>query len=98
MAKNSTLKKRQPQEMEEFDFSGMMMDSPDEEAMMGMMSGLIEASQNQMQIALELTRITVENNTPGTFNEKDVYSIFTRASKVAADNSPIKDLWEQVRQ
>ena len=98
MAKNSTLKKRQPQEMQEFDFSGMMMDSPDEEVMVGMMSGLIEASRNQMQIALELTRITVENNPAGTFNEKDVHSIFTRASKVVSNSSPIKDLLEQVRQ
>ncbi len=97
MAKNNVLKKRQPQEMQEFDFSEMMMDSPDEEMMVGMMGGLIEASRNQMQIALELTRLTVENNTAGTFNEEDVYSIFTRASKVVSDSSPIKDLLEQSR-
>lgn len=97
MAKNSALKKRQTQEVEQFDLSSIM-DSPDGEVMVGMMSGLIEASRDQMQTAIHLTRITVENNPTGTFEEKDVYSIFKRASKVVSDITPMKEVWDQMSQ
>ena len=96
MAKNSALKKRQKQETEEFEFSDMMMGSAGDEVMVGMMSRLIEASRHQMQIAIELTKLTVEKNNTESFKEEDIFSVFTRASKVVSDNSPIKELWEKM--
>jgi len=55
MAKNNMLKKHQEVE-DDFDFSEMLTPSYDDETMAGVMSGLIEASNNQMMLAIELTK------------------------------------------
>jgi hypothetical protein len=54
MAKTTAIKK---QRTPEFDFSDRMLDSPDDEAVLGMMSGLIEAHHHQQQTAIELTKL-----------------------------------------
>jgi len=73
MSKNGSLKTQQRQE-EAFDFSDMMSDSGEEEVMLGMMSGLIEASRHQSQMAMELTKIIVENN-PQFIDERSRYTV-----------------------
>ena len=77
----------------EFDFSDMMMDSPDEEFALGMMSGLIEAYRHQQQSAIELTKLVVENNSTNPMKEEEIFSTFKRASQVVSEISPIKELW-----
>lgn len=77
----------------EFELSDMMMDSPDEEFALGMMSGLIEAHRHQQQTAIELTKLVVEKNNAKPMKEEEIFSIFKRASQVVSEMSPIKEIW-----
>jgi hypothetical protein len=62
MAKKNTVKVR---DEDIFDFNDMSYeDSYDQDAMVGVMSGMLEASNNQMMMAIELTKLIVANN-PG---------------------------------
>jgi hypothetical protein len=94
MAKNSALKKRKEFE-DAFDFSEIMEPSYDDELMAGVMNGMIEASNNQMMLAIELTKLAVSKNTAKDMNENDVFSIFKKASGVIAESFPLKALWEK---
>ena len=95
MAKNNALTKHKAVE-DDFDFSEMMEEaSYNDELMAGVMNGLIEASNNQMKLAIELTRLAVEKSTAKEMNEDDVFSIFNKASTVIADKFPLKGLWEK---
>ena len=94
MAKASTVKRQQASD--EFDFSNMVQSSADDDAMMGMMSGLVEASQHQIQMALELTKIIVDKNTASSMTEKEILSTFQRSSQAVSRHSPLKELWERM--
>jgi len=92
MAKSTALKK---QRVPEFDFSDLMTDSPDEETVLGIMTGLIEAYRHQQKTAIELTRLVVEKNN-ASMKEEEIFSSFKRASQVVSEISPIKELWEKI--
>ena len=94
MAKASTVKRQQASD--EFDFSNMVQSSADDDAMMGMMSGLVEASQHQIQMALELTKIIVDKNTASSMTEKEILSAFQRSSQAVSRQSPLKEFWERM--
>lgn len=94
MAKNAALKKYQELE-DNFGFSEDM-ESFGDEAMAGMMSGLIEASNNQMMLAIELTKLAVEKSSAKDMDEEDVFSVFKKASGVIAESFPLKALWEKL--
>jgi hypothetical protein len=94
MAKNNMLKKHKDVE-DDFDFSAMMEPSYDGEVMAGVMTGLIEASNNQMMLAIELTKLAVGKSTAKDINEDDVFSIFKKASGVIAESFPLKELLEK---
>jgi hypothetical protein len=93
MAKSTVLKKQQTPE---FDFSDMMLDSSDDEAVLGMMSGLIEAYRHQQQTAIELTKLVVERNIAEPMKEGEIFATFKRASQVVSEISPMKELWEKM--
>ena len=78
---------------DDFDFSEFM-DSSDNEMMAGVMSGLIEASNNQMTLAIELTKLAIEKHPIQSMNEDEIFSIFRKASGVINDNFPLKKLLE----
>ncbi|MDR3492632.1 MAG: hypothetical protein P4M12_11445 [Gammaproteobacteria bacterium] len=81
-------------EEEFFDFSAMD-NSYDEETMVGIMSGMLEASNNQMMMAIELTKLIVANN-PVKNMEDHVFSVFKRATKVVGENFALKNIMEQM--
>ena len=58
MAKNNSLKKFTEELQDDFDFCEDM-ESPSDEALAGMMSGIIDASQHQQIMAIELTKLVV---------------------------------------
>ena len=98
MPKNNMIKKHREKVVEpdfddDFDFSEFM-DSSDNEMMAGVMSGLIEASNNQMTLAIELTKLAIKKNPAESMNEDEVFSIFRKASGVINDNFPLKKLME----
>lgn len=70
-------------------------DSYDQETMVGVMSGMLEASNNQMMMAIELTKLIVANN-PVKNMEEHVFSVFKRATKVVGENFALKNLMEQI--
>jgi hypothetical protein len=94
MAKKNTLKVR---EEETFDFSDMSDDAYDEGTMVGVMSGMLEASNNQMMMAIELTKLIVANN-PVKNMEDHVFSVFKKATKVIGENFALKNIMEQMQQ
>ena len=61
MAKNNLLKNQQKQ-TNDFDFSDMISGPAEGEAMVGMMTGMVEASRHQVQMAIELTRMILDKN------------------------------------
>ena len=91
MAKNKTLKKYDELLDLDIDFPENL--SPQDEAVAGMMMGLIEAGNYQQKMAIELTKLVVEKSTE-TMDEEKVFSAFKRASKVVIENFPLKEIWE----
>jgi hypothetical protein len=95
MAKKDPVKK-QDELLDVFDFSETTYDdSYDQETMVGVMSGMLEASNNQMMMAIELTKLIVANN-PVKNMEEHVFSVFKRATKVVGENFALKNLMEQI--
>ncbi|MBA2649201.1 MAG: hypothetical protein H0U75_06290 [Legionella sp.] len=95
MAKKNSIKK-QDELPDVFNFSDMSYDdSYDQETMVGVMSGMLEASNNQMMIAIELTKLIVANN-PVNNMEDHVFSIFKKATKVVGENFALKNIMEQI--
>ena len=95
MAKKNALKAR---EEEIFDFHEMSDDDAyDEGTMIGVMSGMLEASNNQMMMAIELTKLIVANN-PVKNMEDHVFSVFKKATKVIGENFALKNIMEQMQQ
>jgi hypothetical protein len=97
MSKNNVRKVfNQPRKSENvFDFFDDF-ESPVDEAITGMLSGLIEASNRQMETAMALTRLVVEKNTDENIDEEKIFLIFKRASKIVAENAPLKELFEKL--
>lgn len=88
MAKNNLIKKHNERELvEDFDLSDFM-DSPDDEAIAGVLHGLIEASNNQMTLAIELTKLIVNKSADNTMNEDAIFSILKKSTKEIAENFP----------
>lgn len=71
--------------------------SSENEAMAGIMSGILEASNNQMMMAIELTKLIVANNAVKNM-EDHVFSVFKKATKVVGENFALKKLLEQLGQ
>ena len=99
MAKTSVAKKHHKQQLPDLDFSDILqMDSsPEEETVLGMMAGVIEAYRNQQQTAIELTRLAVEKNASESMSEEEVFSTFKRALQTVSEVSPIKELFEKMQ-
>lgn len=94
MAKNNGLKKQKEVEAE-LDFSEILDPSYDDELMMGVINGMVEASNDRIRLALELTKLAVEKNTSKDMSEDEIFSIFKKASGVIAESFPLKELWEK---
>jgi len=91
MARNKSIK--QYDDLMEIDFSNDM-NSPGDEVIAGMMNGLVEASNHQQKLALELTKLIVEKSTE-QMTEEEIFLAFKRSQKAIADNFPLKELWEK---
>ncbi len=98
MAKNNVIQKYEEEldeiELDEFDFSDEM-ESHNEEALAGMMNGLMEAGQHQQMMALELTRLIVDKCSIDGINEDKILDVFKRASKTVAESFPLKEFCEK---
>lgn len=97
MVKN---KKLSTEEFEEvFDFSDMdINDSYEDTNMSEIMHLLMESNNQQMKVAVELTKIIVENNLLKNANENDVFSLFKKASKVVNESYNLDNLMDQLGQ
>jgi len=92
MAKKKALQIR---DEDVFDFNDTSYESYDEGTMVGVMSGMLEASNNQMMMAIELTKLIVANN-PVKNMEDYVFSVFKKATKVIGENFALKSIMEQI--
>ena len=95
MARNSVVKRREEIE-EDFDFSDMM-GSGDDEAMVGVMQGILEASNNHMTLALDLTKLVLQKNTASSMREEEVFSIYKKSLGIISESFPLKALWEKFK-
>lgn len=90
MAKNKSLRK-----YEEYDdFPEGNGTIPGDEAIAGMMGGLIGASNRQQMMAIELTKLVIQKSAE-PMKEEEIFSIFKRATKVVIGHFPLKELWEK---
>ncbi|MBP9742987.1 MAG: hypothetical protein KBD37_06490 [Burkholderiales bacterium] len=98
MAKNNLLKKYEIamddglELDEDFSFPG---EYPETEAFSNMMESLIEASNHQTSMAIELAKLVIEKHPDQKISEDKIFSIFKKASKVVAESFPLKSLLEQ---
>jgi len=83
------------QKEEFFDFNEYN-DSPGDEVVAGFVSGMIEASNNQAKMALELTKLIVNNAPSDKIDEKFVFSVFEKANKVVSKNQSLPELLKKV--
>ena len=100
MAKKNSLKK-QDKELSVYDFSDDAYtydDAYDQGTMVGVMSGMLEASNNQMMMAIELTKLIVANNNPVENMEDHVFSVFKKATQVICEGFALKNIMEQMEQ
>jgi len=67
----------------------------DAEIATGFMQGALDATSNQTKMGLELTKLIVENSSE-KYSEKDVYSIFKRATKAVSDNHNLSDIFDRL--
>lgn len=74
---------------EDFDLDDMHYP---EDGMSDVMNGMLDASNQQMSIALELTKLIVGNNP----TEEQVFSVFKKATQVVGDNFALKKLLEHI--
>lgn len=92
MIKKKTLKKYD--ESDDFDFSDEM-DGAGDEVIAGFMSGLVEASNNQVRAAIELTKLIGEKSS-GNMSEEQVFSAFKKAIRIISESIPLKEMWEKI--
>ncbi len=94
MAKNNTLEKYPEEVLEEdFDFFDDLESGNEDVA--AMMSSLMESSNQQLMAAIELTKLAVAKSSTESINEEAVFATYKRATKVIAENFPLKDLLEK---
>lgn len=97
MAKGNVAKKRGTVMLEdEFDIQDIFQPHENDEAIADFMHGVIEASNNQMTLAVELTKLVVNKNT-NNMNAEEVFSVFKKASDLIANSTPMKGLLEQLK-
>lgn len=92
MAKDTKLKKFEEDFEDDFDFSDAM--GCDDEAITEIMGDLMETGNHQMIVALELTKLAVEKSTRDMDEEK-VFAAYKQASKIVAENFPLKAVFER---
>ena len=91
MAKNKMVQKHEENDVDFFDD----MESHGDDAMAGMIAGMVEASHHQQATAIELTKLVISSNGSEKLSAKEVFSIFMQASQVANESSALKALWEK---
>lgn len=66
-----------------------------QDTMVEVMSGMLEASNTQMMMAIELTKLIVAH-APVKNMEEHVFSVFKRATQVIGENFALKNIMEQI--
>lgn len=75
-------------------------DSYEDDIVAGMMGGMLEASNNHMLIALELTKLIVGKHPDSNDKnrEKHVFSVFNKANQIVNDNFVLKNAFDTIEQ
>lgn len=98
MSKGSSIAKKRGNVIveDDFDFQDIFQSGENDEAIAGFMHGIIEASNNQMTLAVELTKLVVNKST-NNMNEDEIFVVFKKASDVIANSTPMKGLMGQLK-
>lgn len=99
MARAPSVKKSRKETIRDFDFSDFMTapEGPEDEMLLGMMQGLIEAYRHQQNTAIELTRLVIESSSE-KIKEEQVFSTFKRATQTVSEISPIQELFKKMQE
>lgn len=76
-----------------FDDEDMFME---EEQGVDAMMGMIKASNAQMKIAVELTKLVLTHSVDKAMTEAQIYAVFNNASKVVGENPALKSMMAQL--
>jgi len=87
--------KKKPGKKQEDFFDVIPLDDNDysDDMMVDVMGNMLEATNNQMAMALELTKLITANSQVKDMEEY-VFSIFKKAVKVVGENYPLKNIME----
>lgn len=66
----------------------------DEESVTDLVNTLLSASNKQMELAFELTRLIVES-TDKDMKADDIFATFNKASDTIAEKFPLKAMWDK---
>lgn len=80
---------------EEFDFDEM---SYPDDSMADVMSKVIEASNHQMTMAFELTKLIVSSNPSEKNTAEHIFSTFKKATQVVGESFTLKPVMDQIEQ
>jgi len=81
-------------EAPEFDFSELINAGIGDETVSEVFRIFIENSNNQMNQAIELTKLIVNRN-PDSMNTAEIHEVFIKSINVVINNTPIKELLEK---
>ena len=91
MRRNMTKKQVENQE-DEMDFMSLFEEEGySEDMMVDVMRDTIAACNNQMQIAVELTKLIIEGSITEN-REEQVFSVFKKAVSVVSESFPLKNI------
>lgn len=80
---------------EDFDFDDMM-DEPsyDNAVMANIMTTMVDATNHQLNRAIDLTKVVVEK-VDKNMSEEEIFNIFNKAADMIAERFPVKAMWDK---
>jgi len=80
---------------EEFE-DDFLDESPEDGMVSDMLDSFTEASNHQMMMAIELTKVVVSKNSDPNLSEEKIFDTFKNAAKVIFECSPLRAILEKL--
>lgn len=96
MAKNKLANQETFEEQYDFDFEDMM--TPFEESSMGdVLDSLITASNHQLSMAMDLTKLVLTQQEPQAMTENQIIDLFRKAVDAVVEGYPFKKMISEIQ-
>lgn len=92
MTKKNMVKEYVEEFEDDFDYAD---EAPENDMIADMMNGLVEASNHQAMMAIELTKLIVSKNIDPNLSGEKILDIYKKALQTIAEHSPLKSILEK---